>query len=159
MAEDLRECGPEDSRRFITAAMNSEGEEALRNAPASLREFFREAETPPEWLDYSAFAPGVRMFHRNSLVILAAFVSGVLIEGFTTNIAKSFFHHRAGARAGRQAFGAEQPPHDGDIPSRRHVQGWKWLETFGPYQNNSRTVKTPPERFGRLEQRSLGFAD
>ena len=31
------------------------------------------------------------MFHRNSSVILAAFVSGVLIEGFTTNIAKSFF--------------------------------------------------------------------
>ena len=31
------------------------------------------------------------MFHRNSGVILAAFVAGVLIEGFTTNIAKSFF--------------------------------------------------------------------
>ena len=90
MAEDLVECGPEDSRRFITAAMNNEGEEALRNAPASLREFFRDAETLPEWLDYSAFAPGVRMFHRNSSVILAAFVAGVLIEGFTTNIAKSF---------------------------------------------------------------------
>ena len=90
MAEDLKECGPEDSRRFITAAMNREGEEALRNAPASLREFFRDAETPPEWLDYSAFAPGVRMFHRNSSVILAAFIAGVLIEGFTTNIAKSF---------------------------------------------------------------------
>ncbi len=90
MAEDLAECGPEDSRRFITAAMNNEGEEALRGAPASLREFFRDAETLPEWLDYSAFAPGVRMFHRNSSVILAAFVAGVLIEGFTTNIAKSF---------------------------------------------------------------------
>ena len=31
------------------------------------------------------------MFHRNSQVILGAFVAGVLIEGFTTNIAKSFF--------------------------------------------------------------------
>ena len=31
------------------------------------------------------------MSHRNSGVILAAFVAGVLIEGFTTNIAKSFF--------------------------------------------------------------------
>ena len=31
------------------------------------------------------------MFHRNSGVILAAFVAGVLIEGFTTNVAKSFF--------------------------------------------------------------------
>ena len=70
--------------------MNEEGEEALRNAPASLREFFRDAETTPEWLDYAAFAPSVRMFHRNSPLILAAFVAGVLIEGFTTNIAKSF---------------------------------------------------------------------
>ena len=70
--------------------MNEEGEEALRNAPASLREFFRDAETTPEWLDYAAFPPSVRMFHRNSPLILAAFVAGVLIEGFTTNIAKSF---------------------------------------------------------------------
>ena len=71
--------------------MDDQGEEALRDAPASMRKFFEEAATPPEWLDYSAFAPSVRMFHRNSSVILAAFVAGVLIEGFTTNIAKSFF--------------------------------------------------------------------
>ena len=91
MMEDLAEFTPQESGRLIQAAMNREGEEALRNAPASLREFFRDAETPPEWLDYAAFAPGVRMFHRNSQVILGAFVAGVLIEGFTTNIAKSFF--------------------------------------------------------------------
>ncbi len=91
MMEDLAEFTPQESERLIQAAMNQEGEEALRNAPASLREFFRDAETPPEWLDYAGFAPGVRMFHRNSQVILGAFVAGVLIEGFTTNIAKSFF--------------------------------------------------------------------
>ncbi len=91
MMEDLTEFSPQESGRLIQAAMNQEGEEALKNAPASLREFFRDAETPPEWLDYTAFAPGVRMFHRNSQVVLAAFVAGVLIEGFTTNIAKSFF--------------------------------------------------------------------
>ena len=71
--------------------MNNEGEEALRNAPDSLRKLFGEAATPPEWLDYATFAPAVRMFRRNSQVILAAFVTGVLIESFTTNIAKSFF--------------------------------------------------------------------
>ena len=91
MTEDLAELGPEESTRLIEAVMNEEGEEALRDAPASLRKFFSGAETPPDWLDYSAFAPGVRMFHRNSQVILGAFVAGVLIEGFTTNIAKSFF--------------------------------------------------------------------
>ena len=91
MTEDLAELGPQKSWGLIQAAMESEGEEVLRDAPASMREFFKESETPPDWLDYSAFAPGVRMFHRSSGVILAAFVAGVLIEGFTTNIAKSFF--------------------------------------------------------------------
>ena len=91
LAEDLEGFSPKESAKLIQAAMNEEGEEALRNAPASLRKFFKEAETPPEWLDYSAFAPAVRMFFRNSQVTLAAFVAGVLVEGFTTNIAKSFF--------------------------------------------------------------------
>ena len=90
MTADLAELSPTDSRRLIEAAMQQEDEEALRNAPATLREFFRDAETPPEWLDYAAFAPSVRMFHRNSSLILAAFVAGVLIEGFTTIIVKSF---------------------------------------------------------------------
>ena len=91
MAADLNEFSAADQSRLIEAAMNNDGEDALRDAPASLRAFFKDAETPPEWLDYAAFAPGVRMFHRNSQVYLAAFVAGVLIEGFTTNIAKSFF--------------------------------------------------------------------
>ena len=91
MTDDLAKFKLEEASILIQNAMDNEGEEALREAPASLREFFKEAETLPEWLDYSAFAPGVRMFHRNSQVILAAFVTGVLIEGFTTNIAMSFF--------------------------------------------------------------------
>ena len=91
MIEDLAELSSAESRRLIQAAMNQEDEEALKNAPASFLEFFRDAETPPEWLDFAAFTPSVRMFHRNSSLILAAFVAGVLIEGFTTNIAKSFF--------------------------------------------------------------------
>ena len=91
MAADLEAFSASESERFIQAAMNEEGEEALRDAPDSLRRFFKEAEILPEWLDYSAFAPSVRMFYRNSQIVLAAFVAGVLIEGFTTNIAKSFF--------------------------------------------------------------------
>ena len=91
MMEDLSELDAGEQMRLIEEAMNNGSGDALRDAPASLREFFGEAEALPEWLDYSAFAPGVRMFHRNSQVVLAAFVAGVLIEGFTTNIAKSFF--------------------------------------------------------------------
>ena len=66
MTADLAELSTTESRRLIEAAMQQEDKEALRDAPASLREFFRDAETPPEWLDYAAFAPSVRMFHRNS---------------------------------------------------------------------------------------------
>ena len=91
MTADLAELGSSKSWRLIQAAMDNQEEEALRDAPASMREFFNQATTLPEWLDYSAFAPGIRMFHRNSTLILAAFVASVLIEGFTTNIAKSFF--------------------------------------------------------------------
>ena len=91
MTEDLAELGARKSWPLVEAAMDDQGEEALRDAPASMRRFFEEATTPPEWLDHSAFAPSVRMFNRNSGVILAAFVADVLIEGFTTNIAKSFF--------------------------------------------------------------------
>ena len=92
MAEDLEQFSREQSTRWIDAAMNQEGEEALRGAPDSLRELFAEAETRPDWMgaDNSSLAPGIEMFHRNSKVFLLAFVTGVLLEGFTTNIAKSF---------------------------------------------------------------------
>ena len=91
MTQDLAELGARKSWQLVEAAMDVQGEEALRDAPASMRKFFKEAVAPPKWLDYSAFESSVRMFHRNSSVVLAAFVAGVLIEGFTTNIAKSFF--------------------------------------------------------------------
>ena len=90
VTDDLSKFGPLKTGQLIHAAMEGD-EEALRDAPDSLRELFREAETLPEWLNYSDMAPAVRMFHRNTQTILGAFVAGVLIEGFTTNIAQSFF--------------------------------------------------------------------
>ena len=53
--------------------------------------FFEQLDSPPDWKDTSAFVPGIRMFHRNSRVVLVGFVGGVLVEGFATNISKSFF--------------------------------------------------------------------
>ena len=85
LADDLSLLSPEEQGRLIEAG------KALKSAPASLRRFFEDAETPPDWLDFSAFNPGRRMFQRNSKLVLVGFVAGVLIEGFTTNIAKSFF--------------------------------------------------------------------
>ncbi len=91
MVRDLSEFTHEEQGRLLIAAMNRKGEASLRSAPASLRDFFEEASTVPDWVDIDEFMPGIRMFHRNSKLVLAAFVTGVLVEGFTTNIAKSFF--------------------------------------------------------------------
>ena len=87
--ERLAELGSEKSRLLIRAGMDND-EDALRDAPSYLRDFFKGIEDPPDWVDYSAYYPGIRMFHRNSQLVLGAFVGGVLIEGFSTNIGKSF---------------------------------------------------------------------
>ena len=158
MTEDLAELDPGKSWQLIQTAMDNPSEEALRDAPGSLREFFDEASTPPEWLDYSAFAPGVRMFHRNSGVILAAFVAGVLIEGFTTNIAKSFFITGRVRDQGIRRLG-QNNRHMMEIffpgGMYRHGDGWK---LSGPYSDSSCTGQTPPEQLGRMGCRSVGCA-
>ena len=87
--DDLAAVDRAEAARFMDLGMRGDSR-ALKAAPASLREFFGDAERQPEWLDHEAFAPGIRAFHRNSYIILMAFVTGVLIEGFTTNIARSF---------------------------------------------------------------------
>ena len=80
----------EQALPLVTAGMDRD-EEALRRAPQFVREFFDPMGTPPDWVDQSDFWPGVRMFHRNSPVVLASMLAGTLVEGFSTNIAKSFF--------------------------------------------------------------------
>ena len=76
--------------QFIRAGMDQEAE-ALRSAPQSLRDFFVDSPPPdPPWLDHDAFTPGIRAFHTNVPSIFAAFVTGTLIDGFSTLIAKSF---------------------------------------------------------------------
>ena len=44
MVDDLAELGPSKSWRLIEAAMQDEGEDALRDAPSSMREFFEQAD-------------------------------------------------------------------------------------------------------------------
>ena len=74
--------------RFIAAGIEGDNE-ALRRAPKSLSHFFDTLE-PPEWVLHEDFGPGMRAFHANSNLFVLAFVSGVLVEGFTTLISKSF---------------------------------------------------------------------
>ncbi len=90
LLEELQGIEQSDVHRYIRAGMEEDRAE-LRKAPQAVREFFVDApQQEPEWLDHSAFGPGIRAFHRNSGLVLAAFVAGALIEGFCTLISKSF---------------------------------------------------------------------
>lgn len=90
LVAELAPLGPQQSSRLINAAMNMKDVTALIDAPPLLMDFFEKAARPPEWVDFDVFTPGIRMFHRNSRLILGAFVGGVLVEGFSTSISKSF---------------------------------------------------------------------
>ncbi|MCY3764759.1 MAG: oxygenase MpaB family protein [Gemmatimonadetes bacterium] len=86
--EELADLPSQDLHRFIKAGIDEE-DDVMRSAPSALRDFFDNLEDPP-WFDYESFRPGMRAFHSNTTNILVAFVTGVLIEGFATMIAKSF---------------------------------------------------------------------
>lgn len=90
MMDELSALPVRDAHRYIEAGMESD-EEVLKDAPPVVVKFFDGLDNPPDWLDPSTFTPGIRMFHRNSRVVLVGFVGGVLVEGFATNISKSFF--------------------------------------------------------------------
>ena len=87
--EELSSLSPAVLHHFIWAGIEQH-DEVLRKAPQSLRDFFETLDEPPPWLDYDAFRPGIRAFHANVDLMLTAFVTGVLVEGFSTLIAKSF---------------------------------------------------------------------
>ncbi len=87
---ELSPLAAEESSRLIQAGMDHD-DDVLRDAPPILGEFFKEVATEPDWLDFDALAPGIRMFHRHSKLVLGGMVAGVLVEGFSTNISKSFF--------------------------------------------------------------------
>ena len=87
--EELASMPPGDLHRFIGAGIEQR-EEVLQSAPQVQRDFFKTLDENPPWLEYEAFQPGVRAFHKNVDLMLVAFVTGVLVEGFSTLIAKSF---------------------------------------------------------------------
>ena len=91
MIAELMSLDSKDSDRLIKLGLEGNGGNSLKDLPPSVREFFGEMESVPNWVDFHAFKPGIRMFHNNSRIVLAAFVGGVLVEGFSTNISKSFF--------------------------------------------------------------------
>ena len=91
MMVQLAEVPLREADRFIRSAIEDPDAPALKDAPAGVHAFIEELETVPGWVDYDGFAGGVSAFHRDSSACLAAMLGGVLVEGFSTTIAKSFF--------------------------------------------------------------------
>ena len=91
MVADLSLISKEDSKKWVELILTGRNPEEMTCAPASVQRFNITCTTPPDWLNPSLFAAGNRMFFRNARLILAAFTGGVLIEGFSTTIARSFF--------------------------------------------------------------------
>ena len=87
--EDVAALPGDRLQRAIRAGIEQDAD-ALSQAPSSLRHFFEHKVAPPPWLDFEAHAPAVRAFNVNAANVLVAFVCGVLIEGFSTLISKSF---------------------------------------------------------------------
>ncbi len=91
MMEDLASVSRQEQAILFQAMLHERDWDSLDDAPSSAKAFFEDTENVPDWVDFNSFIPGIRMFHRNSHLILGAFVGGTLVEGFATNIAKSFF--------------------------------------------------------------------
>ena len=90
VVEELASVPRDQASRFIEAGMEG-NMDVIRDAPQALRDFFvHSPPADPPWLDHDAFAPGIRAFHANVGSIFAAFVTGVLIDGFCTLISSSF---------------------------------------------------------------------
>ncbi len=91
MMEELSGLPQSQTMEYFRAGMEADHSSRLADAPEVVRKFFRSIAQEPDWVDHEALMPGVRMFHRNSKLVLGGMVGGTLIEGFSTNIAKSFF--------------------------------------------------------------------
>ena len=91
MMSQLAAVPEREADRLIWAAIEDPDDPALKDAPPAVHAFIEELETIPDWVDFDGFVGGIRTFHRDSSACLAAMLGGVLVEGFTTTIAKSFF--------------------------------------------------------------------
>ena len=86
---DLAPLGHKEAARLLGGAIE-QNEKVLRDAPARLQDLIHEVTTVPVWYDRQGAQYGCRAFFRNSDDILAAYLAGAIVEGFSTMISKSF---------------------------------------------------------------------
>ncbi len=91
MEDCMPKLEPWELNLFVAAGIE-QNEELLADAPESLRNFFHKLDhVHPPWLNYEAFKPSNPAIYKNAGLVLGAFVAGVLVEGFSTMISKSFY--------------------------------------------------------------------
>ena len=162
--EELSDMAPGELHRFIGAGIEGH-DHVLRAAPEPLRDFFKNLEEP-SWLDYEALRPGIRAFHKNVDLMLVAFVTGVLVEGFSTLIAKSF---RITGRVGSTTRRLQQNNrHMMDIffpgGMQRNGDGWKLSARIRFVHTRIRTLLAKSDDWDHeawgapLSSAHLGFA-
>ena len=124
--EELSSLSPGVMHLFIWAGIEQQ-HDVLRKAPQALRDFFQALDEPPPWVDHDTFRPGVHAFSANADLMLVAFVTGVLIEGFSTLIAKSFNITGRTAQAKRRLQQNNRQLMDIFYPGglQRENDGWK----------------------------------
>ena len=135
MEELSAELSPEDLHRFVAAGIEQH-DDVLRIAPQSLRDFFKNLQEPP-WLYYERFGPGVRAFHANVDLMLAAFVTGSAGGGLFDSHRQVLPNHRKSGEHS-ETSPAEQPPHDGDILPRRSPKKRRGMETVDSHPVRTR---------------------
>ena len=86
---DLADLSRNEAARLVGGAIEQD-DRVLCDAPESLRELIHEATVVPAWYDRAVAQRGCRAFLGSSDHILAAFVAGAIVEGFSTMISKSF---------------------------------------------------------------------
>ena len=88
-AADLAELPADEAQRFLHGGIELD-EDVLRQAPHNLQELIHRASTLPAWYDREVAQWGCRAFLRNSDALLAAYIGGAMVEGFSTLISKSY---------------------------------------------------------------------
>ena len=122
---ELSDLPSDELHRFVAAGIEGH-DNILREAPQPLRDFFDHLREPP-WLDHNAFRPGIRAFHANANLFMVAFVCGVLVEGFTTLISKSFHMTERLAHTDRRLKQNNRQLFEIFLPDglQRYGDGWK----------------------------------
>ena len=100
---DLGELAEKEVAPLVGGAIERD-ERVLHNAPESLQRLVHDMAVVPTWYDKVAAQHGCRAFFRNSDQILAAFVAGSIVEGFSTMSQQALRDH--GALGPRRVSGA-----------------------------------------------------